>query len=295
MSFKSHSVVRYAVGRLLPLRAAVLGSRKRLYGNEHGLRIVTLHETDAPQMEQLRYLVEYGRQHFDMVGPGDAIDLIEGRAASLRRDQLLFSFDDGFGDNYDAASYLASQGINGIFFVVPSFIGRSIAEYYSFHEQNGIQADANLSRSSNCPGLSRTQIKEMIAMGHLVAAHNYSHRDLGRLHQKSDLDYEIGRAIDELSEQLQEPCLDFAWGFGRARHLSEEAADYLVRRGVRIYSCTRGLNVAGVTPRVLGRDHVSWKFPNAFVRSVLAGGLDDRFAQERNSYDKISGGLPSPM
>lgn len=161
--------------------------------------MICLHETDPPQMELLRYLVDYIQSHYEIGSPDDAIALIEGRFESPPRDQLLFTFDDGFASNYDAAVYLKSLGIRAIFFVIPSFLGRSVPQYYAFHEKHGVEAHPCLLNHRDRRGLSLSQIREMIAMGHLVAAHNYSHRDLGQLHDMADLEYEIGRSVTDLT------------------------------------------------------------------------------------------------
>jgi peptidoglycan/xylan/chitin deacetylase (PgdA/CDA1 family) len=246
-------------------------------------------------MDLLRYIVDYIQSHFEMGTPDDAIALIDGRFESPPHDQLLLTFDDGFASNYDAAVYLNSLGIRAIFFVIPSFVGRSIPEYYAFHKKHGIEAHPCLLYNRDDRGLSPTQIREIVAMGHLVAAHNYSHRDLGRLHNTADLEYEIGRAIADLSDQLQHPCQDFAFGFGRAAHLSLQAAEYLQKRNIRTYSCIRGLNVAGRTAQILGRDALSDKFPKKFTRAVLAGALDDYYRHERLQMERLNGLLPSPI
>ena len=53
MSYGPKVLLLHALGHLMPMRAAALGIRRRLYGNRHGLRIMCLHRTQAQQIEQI--------------------------------------------------------------------------------------------------------------------------------------------------------------------------------------------------------------------------------------------------
>lgn len=97
--------------------------------------------------------------------------------------------------------------------------------------------------------LSRSQVLEIAAMGHRLGAHNDAHRDLSKLHDPEALSYEIDSAIEQVADLTGSPCEDFAIAFGQPSHLSVEATRHLLRRCRRVYSCVRGLNVPGRTPR----------------------------------------------
>jgi len=256
--------------------------------------MVTLHETrGAEQMDRLKRLVDHCEQHFDWGTHDDIIALCGGTFTPRARDTIILTFDDGHGDNFDAASYLASKGIQALFFVIPAFIGRNVQEYYEFHQANGVEAFRFAPHHTESRGLSRTQIQEMKAMGHLVGGHNYAHRNLGLLHESQDLEYEIQRALDELGEILGEPCQDFAHGFGQPEHLSSEAYAYLSDHCARLYSSVRGMNVPGRSPRLLLRDPVNLWYPFVFTASTLSGALDHRGLNKREALERLSGRLPA--
>ncbi len=69
---------------------------------------------------------------------------------SLRKPLYMFTMDDGQDGCYEMASYLASKGIRGTFYIVPSLIGTS-------------------------GYLTLAQLKEMHASGHLIANHGWNH------------------------------------------------------------------------------------------------------------------------
>jgi peptidoglycan/xylan/chitin deacetylase (PgdA/CDA1 family) len=279
----------------LLLTGAPRRNRQRFHGGATGLRLVAGHETRGPShMRRLRQLVEHCERHFVIATPDDVVALTEGRYEPPERDAVVFTFDDGFSDNFEAAQFLAERKIRAIFFVIPSFLGRTPDEYYEFHARNGVDAFRFLPHQRWSRGLERSQTLEMLSMGHWIAAHNYAHRNLGELHRESDLAYEIQRSVDELSELLGTRCEDFAWGFGRSQHFSAEAARYAMRTCRRVYSCVRGLNVPGRTPRLLLRDAVQFEDSFLFSRLVLAGGMDDRYVKERETLERWAGRLPAP-
>lgn len=267
-------------------------NRRDLYGGAFGLRMVTLHDTPSEDMDRFRRLVDACLERHAIAGPESVVALSEGRYEPGDADRLLFTFDDGMRNNYDAALHLQEKGVRAIFFVVPSFIGRTVREFVEFHRASGVEA-FDLRPDTELSGLSPSEVREMAAMGHMIAGHNFAHRDLGSLSRVEDLDYEIGRALDTLSEVLRAPCEDFAFGFGRPNYLSAEAADYLNRRCRRVYACVRGLNVPGRTPRYFLRDHVDLSFPPGFVRGCLDGSLDHRARPEWEPLVRMGGLLPA--
>ncbi|MEO6595763.1 MAG: polysaccharide deacetylase family protein [Planctomycetota bacterium] len=193
---------------------------------------------------------------------------------------MLITIDDGLASHFEAAKWLAKVGVQAIFFVVPSFVDRSTEQYLRFHERAGVRACPL--GPSGTQGLSSRQLREMLEMGHRIGAHNFAHRDLGTIHDTAALDYEIARAIDWVAEFTGAPCADFAIGFGQPENVSDEAAAYLLARVPRVYSCFRGLNVPGKTPRFLLRDDCKPWHSFAFTRLCVEGGADHHLANRAN-------------
>lgn len=268
-------------------------NRRRLYAGAHGLRMITLHETrGARQLDRLKRLVDYCERNFNWSTPDDVAALRDGRFVPHERDHLVLTFDDGHCDNFAAASFLATKGIRALFFVIPAFLGRNVPAYYELHRANGVEAFRFAPHHAQSRGLSRTQIREMSAMGHVIGGHNYAHRDLGAIHESEDLNYEIQRSLDELGEILGEPCQDFAYGFGLPHHLSREAYEYLNGKCARLYSSVRGLNIAGRSPQLLLRNPIDLWHPFPFTKSGLEGALDHRAVGQWQALERLGGRLP---
>ncbi len=267
-------------------------NRAALYGGATGLRILTFHETAGAELAELRRIVEWCRRRFPIATPADADALFAGDWRAGPADRVLFTFDDGLASNFQAARWLASVGVQAIFFVVPSLVDRTFAEYLREHERAGVRAHVPLA-STDAGGLSSAQVREMRAMGHRIGAHNFAHRDLGRLHEPGDLRYEISNALEGVAVLTGERCRDFAIGFGQPENLSDAAAAYLLALDARVYACHRGLNVPGRTPRFLLRHAVDPDHPTAFTRGCVEGGGDRRVADRAREVVRRIGVLPA--
>jgi peptidoglycan/xylan/chitin deacetylase (PgdA/CDA1 family) len=267
--------------------------RALLYGGSTGLRIITFHETLGEDLARLKQIVDWCRSRFTMASPADADGLFAGHWPHAT-DRILVTFDDGWASNFEAAKWLAGIGVSATFFVVPSLIGRTADEYVRFHARNHIVPSIP-EASAGARGLSAEQLREMRAMGHRIGVHNYAHRDLGTLHALPDIRYEVENAVDSLSDVLGAACHDFAIAFGQPGNFSEEAIAYLKdrqARGLRVYSCHRGLNVPGKTPSFLLRHACERHHPANFTRICIEGGGDRRLSEGVRLMLRRVGTLP---
>ncbi len=267
-------------------------NRRELYGGATGLRMLTFHEPSPPQLAALKNTVRWVKEHCVLAAPSDVDGLVEGRFTSTR-DRVLFTCDDGMATNYEAAAFLEAEGIRATFFVVPSLLDRTIGEFLAFHARSGVHALPPV-RDLHARGLSTSQVREMSAMGHRIAAHNFAHRDLGMLFEPSDLRYEIDRAVDAVSNLTGAPCGDFAIGFGQPSNVSDEAARHLLSLGLRVYACHRGLNAPGVSPRFLLRHALEWQHPFVFTCAAIEGGADHLLFHRSQEMVRRIGTLPPP-
>lgn len=266
--------------------------REELYGGATGLRAITFHETRDNELAKMREVVEWCLDAFPMATPEQAAGLFDGTFRPGPLDRMLITFDDGLSSNYEAAAWLERKGVRAIFFVVPSLLDRSMEEYVQYHETRGRKAHRPMS-APGARGLSRTQVKEIAAMGHLIGAHNYAHRDLGKISDADDLRYEIDQSIEAVEELTGAPCHDFAIGFGQPRNVSDEAARHLIARCPRVYACHRGLNAPGITPRFALRHAYEPAYhPMAFTQVCLSGGGDRLQAPAIRTMLRRVGTLP---
>ena len=88
-----------------------------------------------------------------------------------------------------------------------------------------------------------------------------------------------------------EPCRDFAWAFGHAKHVSDEAVQYLKQHCTRVYAAFRGLNVPGLTPAFLLRDTLYTNGPLVASKLFAEGGADERWLADREDLERRAGRL----
>lgn len=270
------------------------GRRNReRYGPAPGVRIAALHAEDTDVPGALSRLVDGCLERLDAAGPAD-VDALWLGSATPGRDRLLLTMDDGHARTFAAAEQLAQRGIRIIYFVVPSYIGRTVREYLDFHRGRGVDAfdiGGPLDRDRT-RGLSVTQLRELEAMGHRIGAHNDAHRNLAQL-DEAGMAYEIDGAVDRLADLLGHAVDDFAWAFGRVEDAPPVALALMRRRCRRVYSSVRGLNVPGVTPAILLRDPISAHYPTVFNRACIEGALDHHYAAAHRRLQQQAGSLPA--
>jgi peptidoglycan/xylan/chitin deacetylase (PgdA/CDA1 family) len=283
-------VQRWVAAQLWRASGRAVKDRDLLYAGANGLRIITFHETLPHQLKQVRRIVDWCRGRFPMASPADADGIFAGQWQGS--DRVLLTFDDGYQSNFEAAQWLAGIGVSAIFFVVPTLIDRTPEQYLRFHERFGVKAYVPLAHLG-ARGLTSSQLREMVAMGHRIAAHNFAHRDLGLLRDPAAIGYEVSNAIEMVGELTGAPCGDFAVAFGQPENVSEEAAAYLLEHCSRVYSCHRGLNVPGRTPKFLLRHAWEPDHPFAFTRICIEGGADRRVADDARTMAHRVGVLPA--
>lgn len=286
-----HHLRKWCGAAWLTLRGEAARVRRDVDHGRFGLRMAVLHDTPAAVLPRLERLLDHAAARFEIVGPEAAADLLAGRFAARGRDSLLFTFDDGFASNHAAAERLAARGIRGLFFVIPSFIDRTIEEWIGHHRRAGRDAFAIWSAGTR-RGLARSQVREMVAMGHVIGGHNDAHLDLGGVSDADVVRGEIDRALDGVEALTGLPCGDFAIAFGRPHNIHPLAVARLGERGVRTYACVRGLNLPGLTPRLLLRDQIEPGEPWLFQRACLDGAVDRRWTGEVDLLRRLGGVLP---
>ncbi len=266
-----------------------------MYCGQNGIRSLTFHDLPETRLKEFKRVVLWCQERFRFAEPSDAEAMLDGRIRKqLSETTLLLTFDDGHSDNFIAAQWLHENGIKAAFFVVPSFIGRSNSEYLAYHRANGVTAHSLQSKATatESKGLTRSQLLEMRSMGHRIGAHNYAHRDLGKLATDEALDYEIRNATAAVEELTGTPCRDFAVGFGQPANLSQAAVEYLSRENYRVYMGFRGLNVPGITPKYFLRHGYVPSHPFRFTTACLGADADHRMAARQRELVELVGTMP---
>jgi hypothetical protein len=201
-----------------------------------------------PRLRKL--LARLARQH-SFISYSEAVMRV--RNGAIDRAYIAFSSDDGFASDLSLAALLDEFGARGCFFVCPSALDGADPRRFCIDRL----------RTEPQPLLNWRQVETLLAQGHEIGSHTYSHADLARI-SSGEVEHEVFVA----REALRKRCAagdHFAWPFGRMRSFSRSAADIVFRAGhVSCASALRGCHVAG-WPRTertfLWRDPIEASWP----------------------------------
>lgn len=277
--------LRSAAGALF-LASGRASRNRRAYGPGPGLRIVALHAEDTDDFDTFRRLVDWFGSRLPIADPS----CLDDGATPLQRDELLLTFDDGHARTFRAMEWLAKAGIRVVYFVIPSYLNRSVREFLAHHASRGVTAYniAGPHDLDKTHGLESGQLRELEAMGHRIGAHNDAHRDLAVL-DADGIAYEVSGGVDLLERYLDHRVDDFAWAFGWIDAVTPASLDAMRARCRRVFSSVRGWNVPGVTPAVFLRDPLSVDEPALFREACLRGAVDHRYAAARARLMQMTG------
>lgn len=175
--------------------------------------------TAAEFERQLGLLKQAG---FETISPEQLVAYMQGRQVTLPAKPIMFTFDDGYDDNYMyAVPVLKKYGFTAAFLVV------------------GINVDSDRR-------LSARQVREMAQTGFSVGGHSMTHRDLTQLDDR-ELKREISGNKRQLERITGRPAVLFSYPYGFYNLPVWEAAEASGYQGA--FTVLSGLNKPG-------RDHV---------------------------------------
>jgi peptidoglycan/xylan/chitin deacetylase (PgdA/CDA1 family) len=153
--------------------------------------------------------VEAFRRHVEAVARGrDGVrgfNWLDDRPTADIGDDVwaLFTFDDGYRDNFEfAAPILEDAGMRAVFFVTSGFVEGEVDITRNFRYYHGLEA------------MSWDNVHELGSRGHAIGLHGHKHVSLRRLNQ-GDVRREIERSIDLLRERTAFSTDLFALPFGQ--------------------------------------------------------------------------------
>lgn len=276
--------------RMLRLAVGMLG-RCGVRPRPGALRIATFHSVPREHLGRLRTLLERLRRRFVPASAGE----IEGLAAGTwtpGRPCLAITFDDGFADGIEAAEIVREIGFRAIYFVVPSFVGRSMDEFLAYNRRRGVTAFDFSDPGGSRRGFSRADLRLLLSMGHTIGCHPMAHRNLAAL-DADGLAYDIDGAKAEIEDLVGGAVEHFSFSHGHASHLSVEA-DARIRSLFRhVYAGVRGSNASPPDP-FFWRDACDLKHPRPFLEFCIAGGCDRWWRHERESLLAIAARSADP-
>jgi peptidoglycan/xylan/chitin deacetylase (PgdA/CDA1 family) len=177
--------------------------------------------------------VAWLRKHFELISLEEAQRRIVGGGNC--RPAVSITFDDGYADNCGQA--------------IPLLVKERIPCTYFVTVRNVLSGEPfahDLAAGRSLPPNSLEQLQAMAAAGVEIAAHSYSHADLGRITDPIALDREVVTAGEELRAALGRPVRYFAFPFGQHANLNAAAFALARQAGYEaVCSAYGGFNFPG--------------------------------------------------
>ncbi|MBI1383822.1 MAG: polysaccharide deacetylase family protein [Rhizobiales bacterium] len=191
------------------------------------------HELEPDQYPQFRAAIQYLKAHgYRCVTPAELVDDCDEEAGDRL---LLVTFDDNYRCWHQALPLLDELDVQATFYV-NTLPFRDLADaetITAYYDRNAFQRD-------RVP-LTRRELVEIRASGHVIGCHTHSHFDLGRLPQIM-WDSEIAQNKTMLENIIGEEVVDFSWPYGMRRNFNEDLRAYCASIGLkRIAASTPGL------------------------------------------------------
>jgi peptidoglycan/xylan/chitin deacetylase (PgdA/CDA1 family) len=141
------------------------------------LIILSYHSTPRRFLHCFEKQVGFFRRKYRIISPRDLPAYASGTLVEVNRPNLLFTFDDGIENQFDASSILDKYGIKGIFFIVPAFaaeVYKRQADYYRKNIRPKVNSYIN-DKPEDFHAMSWKQIRQLYQSGHEIGSHSFSH------------------------------------------------------------------------------------------------------------------------
>jgi peptidoglycan/xylan/chitin deacetylase (PgdA/CDA1 family) len=224
---------------------------------------IYLHSVEPGELSALKGVIHWLRDmEYEFVSPQEfASSSTEGRKAFL-------SFDDNFRAWLDLLPLLDHEGVPATFYVNAE----------PLRDRAGTaQIEAYFSRICHAGErvpLSSSELLEIVAAGHVVGSHTYSHALLTSLRHPQAIE-EIRAGKQALEDILGAEVADFSYPFGMRRHFNNRLRKACPELGIRTVASARPIPYAPPAPLSIHR--ILWRLNRPMAANVENLHIDGRF------------------
>jgi len=263
--------------------------------SKNRLRVLAYH--DIPESEEIAFMshMTWLKENWNIVTPAEFEMMILGTKPIIG-DNVLITFDDGFISNkLIAEKILNPLEIKAIFFVISDFVEiKNKRKSYKF-ASNQIVPGSNINDiPKNWENMQWGDLAALIEQGHTIGCHTKTHARLSDCPSKDELEMEIIRSAEKISNKLEVDINHFAFTFGDINSFSRDALKVAKSKFDFIYSGIRGVNLGKVSPFAIRRDAVAYQlkdnncrlFNKKLLSVFLNGFLDFLYRPARETIDR---------
>lgn len=261
-------------------------SVQEYFKNPNGsLRVLVYHNINPDEIISFRsQMLWLKKNNWKFIHPTNFSKMITGEEEVIGKN-LLLTFDDGFKSNKIVAeNVLKPLQISALFFIVSGFADlTNINESHNFISK-GIRSDLDPSdMPKHWENMNWKDLEFLLDNNHLIGAHTFTHPKLSKIIDETILEHEIIKSADFISAKLGMNVDHFAFTFGDAKSISQEAYKVAMRRFKFIYTSIRGDNVKNNSPFFITRETASPVDSRYLLGSFLEGGADLMYKKAKDN------------
>ena len=184
----------------------------------HRVADTHLNDWTISRREFLRH-IEYCQTHCEPISLDEMQTRVESRQS--HKPSITFTFDDGYAENFDyALPLLAERKIPCVYFATVDHIKNQTP--FPHDLKNGIPLAVN----------TPSQLRQMSHLGIEIGLHSRTHLDFSGVKDQETLQREIVEAKDELEQMVGARVKYFAFPYGLAKHLTQQAIQAVHEAGL---------------------------------------------------------------
>lgn len=257
----------------LKLTELCLRRLNRACGNNY-IRIVNYHFSPREESAQFEAQVEWFLSRFENCDLEKLEAFLNGSYTFARKPGILFTFDDGFLENYEVAHpILKKHHATGWYMVSAGLLG----------------SRQHVSENGCHDYMTADHLREILADGGVIGCHTYSHHRMNAADTPAVLHHEIVEAKQVLEAATGTEIPIFCWCGGEEDTYTKAAAEMIRTAGFRYGFMTNSTIVLPQTDRFqLDRNNVESGWSLALVKFQVSGLIDFKLRKKRERVHRLT-------
>ena len=242
--------------------------------NNQYIRIINYHFSPKNEMGNFEKQIKWFLKYFTPCNMEDFEMFLGGKKTFSEKPGILFTFDDGFLENYEVAVPLLNKyGIKGVYMVSPGLIG----------------AKQHISENGCHDYIGRDELVEMINGGSAIGCHTYDHHRMNKGDTEEVLYKQVVQAKKDLEKALEHEINLFCWCGGEESTYTKEAASMIRRAGYKYSMMTNSAPIfPNSNPFQLDRINVETSWPISLVSFQVSGLMDLKLKKKRERVHQLT-------
>ena len=251
-----------------------LRSLNRQYGNNY-IRIVNYHGSPEEERQLFDRQVQWFLERFENCDMEKMASFLRGEYVFREKPGIIFSFDDGFLENFTVAhQILKAHHATGWYMVSAGFVGEK-----NHQSHNGCH-----------DYMTAENLKTILLDGGVIGCHTYTHHRMDVHDTEETLLHEIVDAKSRLQELTGREISLFCWCGGEEPTYTRQAADLIRSAGYTYGFMTNSEVIRPDSDHLqLDRSNVEASWPISLVKFQICGFMDSRFRRKRERVHKLTG------